>query len=109
MRFKIFFNEQSCKLDINCLNDSHTDTILPTDPAQHVYFPIPNELAKEIKEELLPLLDGGLAEKYQAITDQIKELTDKRRDMINELRMELNPKIMETCKAFKEENAEYFI
>jgi hypothetical protein len=109
MRFKIFFNEQSRKLDINCLNDMHTDTILPENPSQHLYFPIPNELSNDIKKELMPVLDGKGADAYHAITEEIQALTDRRREMINELRMELNPKIMEICEKFKQENAEYFI
>jgi hypothetical protein len=109
MRFKIFFNEQKQTLDINCLNDQYSDTILPTDPAQHLYFPIPNELASDIKKELMPLLEGKEARMYHDITEEIRALTDRRREMINELRMELNPKVMEVCEKFKVENAEYFI
>lgn len=109
MRFKIFFNEQKQQLDINCLNDQHTDTILPKDPNQHLYYPIPNELKMEIKKELMPILDDESAQEYNAITEEIKALTDKRRDMINDLRTKLNPMIMAKCEKFKLDNAEYFI
>lgn len=109
MRFKIFFNESSQYLDINCLNDAHTDKILPENPSQHVYFPIPNDLRNEIKAELLQILNDESAKEYHQITEDIKALTDKRRDMINDLRIKLNPKIIEICEKFKEENAEYFI
>lgn len=109
MRFKIFFSEQKQELDINCLNDSNSDKILPENVSQHVYYPIPNELKSEIKHELMQLLDDESAIEYNQVTEDIRALTDKRRAMINELRMKLNPKIIQLCDKFKEENAEYFI
>ena len=109
MRFKIYFNEQLQNLDINCLADTFSDTILPEDVNQHVYFPIPNDLQKEIKDNLMPLLDDGSASELRDILEQIKNLTDRRRDVINELRVKLNPQIIEKCQQFKEDNAEYFI
>ena len=109
MRFKIFFNEEKKALDINCLQDSHSDTILPTNTDQHVYFPIPNELSKEIKEEMMKILDGKRSEEYNAITDEISKLSQRRKEMVTSLREELNPKIIEVCERFKEANAEYFI
>lgn len=109
MRFKIFFNEKSQSLDINCLTDSFTDTILPEDPSQHVYFPIPNEMKDQVKTYLMPIISEEIDAEYQAITDEIQALTDKRREMVNKLRAKLNPQIIDKCQEFKEENAEYFI
>lgn len=109
MRFKIFFNDQKQELDINCLKDAHSDTILPENPDQHVYFPIPNDLRAEIKEYLMPIIDDELVDKYNEITDEIQKLTNARRSMINELRTKLNPSIIDKCEEFKYENAEWFV
>lgn len=109
MRFKLYFNEQQQALDINCLKDEHADTILPEDPAQHVYFPIPNEFRNDIHKMLVPLIDDTVSEEYIQLQASIKELNDKKRELINELRMKINPKIMAKCEKFKEENAEHFI
>lgn len=109
MRFKLFFNEQTQALDINCLKDTHSDVILPTDPAQHVYFPIPNELLGEVHKYLLPLIEDTVSEEHLQIQETIKALNDRKREMINDLRLKINPKIMAKCETFKDEHAEYFI
>lgn len=109
MRFKLYFNEQTQNLDINCLKDTHTDTILPTDVSQHVYFPIPNELHEEIHKILTPLITDTVSEEYIQIQEAIKALNDRKRDLINDLREKINPKIISTCEKFKQENAEHFI
>jgi hypothetical protein len=109
MRFKLYFNEQKQALDINCLKDEHADTILPTDPAQHVYFPIPNEFKDDVHKMLVPLIEDTVSEEYLEIQEAIKAMNDKKRELINELRMKINPKIMSKCEQFKNENAEHFI
>jgi predicted alternative tryptophan synthase beta-subunit len=109
MRFKLYFNEQKQELDINCLKDTHSDTILPDDVSQHVYFPIPNEMREEIHEYLKPLIDDTVSEEYLQIQETIKALNDRKREMINDLRAKINPKIMAKCETFKNENAEHFI
>lgn len=109
MRFKLYFNEQKQELDINCLKDTHSDTILPTDVSQHVYFPIPNDLLKEVHDYLVPLIDDTVSEEYIQIQETIKALNDRKRDLINDLREKINPKIMAKCETFKNENAEHFI
>ena len=109
MRFKLYFNEQTQALDINCLKDTHSDTILPTDPEQHVYFPIPNDLLKEVHDYLVPLIEDTVSEEYLQIQETIKALNDRKRNLINDLRVKINPKIMAKCETFKDEHAEYFI
>lgn len=109
MRFKLYFNEQTQTLDINCLKDTHSDTILPTDPEQHVYFPIPNELISEMHKHLVPLIEDTVSEEYLQIQETIKALNDRKRAMINDLRTKINPKIIAKCEKFKDEHAEYFI
>jgi hypothetical protein len=109
MRFKLYFNEQKQELDINCLKDTHSDTILPDDVSQHVYFPIPNELREDIHKYLTPLITDTVSEEYLKIQETIKALNDRKRELINDLRAAINPKIMAKCEKFKEENAEHFI
>lgn len=109
MRFKIFFNEGEQKLDINCLNDNHTDIILPENPDQHVYYPIPNDLRSEIKEYLKDILDDNATDEINSIIGEIVELQQKRKQAIYNLREKLNPEIIQRCEIFKKENAEYFI
>jgi predicted alternative tryptophan synthase beta-subunit len=109
MRFKLYFNEQQQTLDINCLKDTHSDTILPDDVSQHVYFPIPNELRNEIHKLLTPLITDTISEEYIQIQETIKALNDKKRELINDLRAKINPKIMAKCEQFRQENAEHFI
>lgn len=109
MRFKLYFNEQKQELDINCLKDEHSDIILPEDPSQHVYFPIPNDMRDEIHKQLTPLITDTVSEEYLQIQEAIKALNDRKRELIDTLRVQINPKIMERCKKFKDENAEHFI
>lgn len=109
MRFKLYFNEQKQELDINCLKDTHSDTILPDDVSQHVYFPIPNDLREEIHKQLKPLITDTVSEEYIKIQEAIKSLNDRKRELINELRVSINPKIMKRCEQFKRDNAEHFI
>ena len=109
MRFKLHFNDKLQQMDINCLHDNNNDTILPDDPSQHVYYPIPKELRHKIRKSLLEIIDPETTKEFIELGKEIKELTNRRRDMMNNLREELNPKIMEQCEKFKSENAEFFI
>lgn len=110
MRFKLFFNEQKNKLEINCLNDNkNKDIILPDDPEQHLYFPIPNTMKKDISAKLETLISDEVSAEFIALGNEIKALTDRRREMVNELRKKINPEIMEKCEEFRAENAEHFI
>jgi len=109
MRFKIFFNDSKNELDINCLKDDHIDTILPESPDQHVYYPIPNDLLEEIKECIMPILDKDIIDRYNSITDEIQKMHVEKRKMINDIRTQLNPVIIEKCEKFRFDNAEWFI
>ena len=109
MRFKLFYDDGKKALDINCLPDKHQEKILPTNPSQHVYYPIPNNMKDLIHDELVALIESDSAQEFQKLGADIKELTDKRRDLLNDMRTELNPQIMDQCDAFKENNAELFI
>jgi len=109
MRFKIFYNEKDSKLNINCLSDNHSDIILPENPDQHVYFPIPDELKDDIKKELLSLISDEDLESFENINDNIKLLLEQRKEMIHNIRKRTNPLIIEKCEEFKLERAEDFI
>lgn len=109
MRFKLHFNEERQKLEINCLNDNAGDIIIPEDVSQHIHYPIPNDLKKNIKKTLDELLQASYTQEFIDIDKQIKDLTNHRRAMMNKFRAELNPQIIEKCKSFRLDNAEHFI
>lgn len=109
MRFKIFFNELSQSLDVNCLCGPSSEVFLPENTAQHVLYPIPNELTLEIREYLRQVLDQSISEEFNAIDASIKELQQKRRQLIDEARAKMNPKIIEHCEKFKADHPELFI
>ena len=109
MRFKIFFNEPKGVLDVNCLKDDSNEIILPENTDQHVYYPIPSELTKEIYDDLLSLLDQSITDEFSAINASIKELQQKRKAMIDDVRAKLNPSIIKQCEDFKLNHQEYFI
>ena len=109
MRFKIFFNELKQSLDVNCLCGNHSEVFLPENTAQHVLYPIPNELALDIREYLSGVLDQGYSDKFKSIDTSIKELQQKRRELIDEIRAAMNPAIIEHCEKFKADHPELFI
>jgi len=109
MRFKIYYNEKSNKLDINCLRDTYTDIILPENADQHVYFPIPGDMQKDIKAYLMPILSEEEATEIEKIRQEIEALNLKRKDFIEALRVKYNPVIIEKCEEFRLQNSEWFI
>ena len=109
MRFKIFFNEPKGALDVKCLKDDSNEIILPENTNQHVFYPIPAELMKEIYDDLLSLLDQSITDEFNAIYASIKELQQKRNTMVDGVRAKLNPSIIERCEKFKLTHPEYFI
>lgn len=109
MRFKLHFDDQKQTIEINCLNDSNADIIIPEDTSQPVYFPIPNEMNAEIKKYLMKLVDDEMANEFKELSREIKNLTDKRRQMVNDLRAKINPLIVEECRKFRDDYAEHFI
>lgn len=109
MRFKLYYSEKDKLLKINCLKDNFPDIILPENPDQHVYYPIPDELYEDIKKELNSIIPNEYIEIVKDLDEQISDLMKIRSECINDLRIKINPVIMERCKEFKLENAEYFI
>lgn len=109
MRFKLHFNEERQKLEVNCLNDKAGDIIIPEDVNQHIHYPIPSDLKTRIKKSLDELLLDSYTQEFINIDKQIKDLTNHRREMMNKIRQEVNPKIIEKCKSFRMDNAELFI
>lgn len=109
MRFKIFFNELKQSLDVNCLSSYASEVFLPENPAQHVLYPIPNELALDIREYLQGMLDQSISDEFKRIDATIKELQQQRRQLIDEARTKMNPAIIEHCEKFKAEHPELFI
>ena len=109
MRFKLFYNENECRLDINCLGDNFTDVILPENLDQHVYFPIPSDLAKEIQKDLLAMIEEDDSIELEEFRQQMMAIVEERKKLVHKLRAKYNPMIIEKCKEFREENAEYFI
>lgn len=109
MRFKLYFNEELKKIEINCLNDNSNITHMSLDGEQHIKFPIPNDLKKDIKKILEDLIPATNADVIADIDKQIKDLTNFRREMMNNFRRELNPLIFKKCEEFRLNNAEHFI
>jgi hypothetical protein len=109
MRFKLYYDDGKKALDINCLPDKNEDKILPENPSQHVYYPIPNKMKDLIHAELVDLIETDAAKEFQKLGLEIKALTDARKELLNNMRTELNPKIMQQCTKFKENHAEHFI
>ena len=94
---------------MNCLKDDTNEIILPENTNQHVFYPIPSVLTKEIHDDLLSLLDQSITDEFNAIDASIKELQQKRKAMIDGVRAKLNPSIIERCENFKLNHPEYFI
>ena len=109
MRFKIVFNDVQKVMDINCMNDDSKDIIFPTNPEQHLHYPVPLELSGKVKSELMPVLSEDMSKAFIDLDKEIKNLTDRRREMMNNMRKELNPKLLLALEKFKADNAEYFI
>jgi ubiquinone biosynthesis protein COQ9 len=109
MRFKVFFNELTQSLDINCLCGADSEVFLPENTAQHVLYPIPNELALDIREYLQGMLDQSISQEFKRIDVTIKELQQQRRQLIDEARVKMNPTIIEYCEKFKIDHPEFFI
>jgi hypothetical protein len=109
MRFKIFFNELKQSLDVNCLSGHASEVFLPENPAQHVLYPIPNELALDIREYLQGMLDQSISQEFNRIDASIKELQQQRRELIDKARVKMNPAIIEHCEKFKIDHPELFI
>lgn len=109
MRFKIVFNDVQKVMDINCMNDDSNDVIFPTNPEQHLHYPIPRELSNKVKSELMNVLTEDMSQSFIDLDKEIKNLTDRRRAMMNNMRIELNPKLLNALEKFKADNAEYFI
>ena len=109
MRFKIFFNELTQSLDVNCLSGHASEVFLPENTAQHVLYPIPSELALDIREYLRAVLDQSISQEFKRIDASIKELQQQRRQLIDEARAKMNPKIIEHCEKFKADHPELFI
>lgn len=109
MKFKVFYNEQTKKLDINCLMDNFNDVILPENLDQHVSFPIPKDLLGECKQYLVQILDEEDISALQKICDDMEALVKLRRDTIYKFREKYNPLIVKRCEQFREDYAEWFI
>ena len=109
MRFKVFFNERDNEIQINCLPSDDNDIIIPENVAQHIHYPIPKELQREISKEMNKLIDKHDVDDYLAIADEIKELQERRRQLINNVRVKMNPLIVQKCEDFKMDHPEYFI
>lgn len=109
MRFKIFFNELKQSLDVSCLRSACTAVWIPENTAQHVLYPIPDELAPNILEYLQGMLDQSISDEFKNIDASIKELQQKRSKLINEARAKMNPTIIEYCEKFKIDHPELFI
>jgi hypothetical protein len=109
MRFKIFFNELTQSLDINCLCGPSSEVFLPENTMQHVLYPIPSELALDIREYLRAMLDQSISQEFKRIDASIKELQQQRRQLLDDVRLKMNPTIIEYCEKFKAEHPELFI
>lgn len=109
MRFKIYFNEKTKSLDVNCLEDKSLDKIIPENPDQHISYPIPIESRKEIKKYLTDILNSELSKEFIDLENDINVLNTIKREKMHELRKVLNVEIFKKCEDFKEDFPEYFI
>jgi len=109
MRFKLYYNEGSRKFDIHCLPDKHQEIVMPENPSQHIYYPIPNEMKDEIHKDLVNLIPEDAVAELNEIDEAMKELVQHRQQRLHELRKEINPKIFEAIENFRIERAELFI
>lgn len=111
MRFKVIFMENTNKFKVNVLIDSSTEIILPENPDQHVFYPIPAQGRDEIAEKIETLLSeySDEQERLIQIFNDIKVLHDEKRTLITELRRKINPEIFNICEEFRNEYPEYFL
>lgn len=121
MRFKVYYDEKSKSLDINCLRDSKSSTPIvddkgiPVSPHGHAYFNIPENLNDDIRDyirENLPVIMKDFnkeAEEIDKILEQISELQARRNEIIDDIRSKSYPKVLETCREFTLLHPEFFI
>lgn len=109
MRFKLVYGEKTRKMVINCLDSAIEGVIIPENTRQHIHFPIPIEMKTIISRDLNDLLTDEMHNRFNVITKEISILQEKRSNIMNELREEMNPKIVEVCEDFKDKYPESFV
>lgn len=109
MRFKVIFDEKTKSLEINAIPDGFSDIILPENVDQHVQFPIPDDAYSIFYKQLRTLITEQDTQHFKDLQDNLEQIQTSKRLAMQKLRTELNPKIIELCVDFKENNPEYFI
>lgn len=109
MHFKIHYDEAEERLVVNCLFDSSSKKSIPESPNNHVQYPIPSDQHESIQKLMQNLVERCDVDRIKEINRTIKLLTDEKRNIINDIRAEMNPLIIKTCANFENENPEYFI
>lgn len=109
MKFKIFYNEKTKKLDINCLLGGSQETLLPKNANHHVHYNIDPRFLSHFKPYMMEILTDEDSQDLEKVTNEIVELQTKRQKMIENIRKTKNPEIIEKCRGFKMKFPELFI
>ena len=113
MKFKIVFNEMTNQIVVNCRpNNTEREVVLPDNPDQHVYYPLPDlpaPVQETLQEDLESLTTEEDTQEFLDIKDEIGALQTRRRALMTSLRERLNPQIIERCRDFKMKFPELFI
>lgn len=109
MRFKLFYDEANQTLKVNCLNDNSNDIKQPSNPKEHVFFPLPIEHKTKIKMDLRDLIPDDYNDEIRSIDKEIQRLRVLRTSRLDEMRLDMNCKIMDYCRQFRMDHAELFV
>lgn len=109
MRFKLVNDDNEGLIKINVLIDKTSQTIIPEDTDQHLYFPIPNKLKNDVLKKINNIIDKEDSYCIKQIDKKINNLIKERKKILNEMREKYNPKIHNFCKEYKMDNSEWFI
>lgn len=116
MRFNIIFNSIENHYDFVTYKDLSTDIILPLNVKQDVHYPIPNELIMHIKQKLDVLLETDYILKETKNMNNVSFLYNdmykkniNRQKIIDRVRKNIHPLIIEKCVETRNEYPEFFI
>lgn len=113
MQFKLVYDHNTESLDIRGLSNNHQDIILPVNPFQDVYFPMPekmnNKLQKILHERLIKLIPPEQNKEFIQMIKNPNTNREDRFDKIYDMRKIINPQIIEVCKKFRLDYPEEFI
>lgn len=111
MKFKLVLHEASNKIKINSQSTfKGCTTLLPRNLNQHVHYDLPRGLLPLVEDRFHNLLkDRPEEEEIRDIRIHFEELVQRRKIIIEKMRRDINPKIIEICESLKEDYPEEFI